>query len=181
MFFSVWPLQAILFQFLFLLITIAIEAFIMHRRLRLSRKTSVEYALSLNLLSIVLTWTIFFYVEQLVPPKLRAEIISYIFFNKFFVDTRAGVVPTDFLLTLFITFVGTFIIELKALDGLEFLLEVPQRDEGMAQKTLRRPVLGVPDINKIFSKETPSKATVILLANICSFGIICLISFILSI
>ncbi|WP_017716285.1 filament integrity protein FraC [Kamptonema formosum] len=80
----VLPLRAILFQVLFLLIAVAIEAMILRWRLKMGPKKSVGYAASLNLLSTVAGWLIFFFAAPRLSPDLKAQLISYIFFNNFF-------------------------------------------------------------------------------------------------
>ena len=79
----VLPLQTYLFQALFLLVAIALEASVLQRRLYLTRRTSVEYAISINLLTTVIGWLAFFLVQNLLPQPIKDQIISYIFLIAF--------------------------------------------------------------------------------------------------
>lgn len=177
---SVFPFPTYLFQFLFLLIAISVEAFIIHRRLKLSRKTSIEYAISLNLVSTVIGWLAFFYGQTLIGEPLKTQIISYVFFNTFVVGANATAIPTEILLAAFITFMATFWIEFKGLDLLEVLLEVPQPTEVIQSRGLRYRNMRATGVNQIFSRANTRKAGAILLANGCSYSLILLILLILS-
>jgi hypothetical protein len=82
------PLRAILFQAFFLIIVTAIEASILYWRLKFGRKKSVQYSAAMNLFAAIFGWVIFFSVVPILPKELKAEIISYIFFNNFFYPTN---------------------------------------------------------------------------------------------
>ncbi|MBD2740390.1 filament integrity protein FraC [Coleofasciculus sp. FACHB-1120] len=126
---NVFPLQAILFQFLFLLIAIAIESFILYRRLNLSRKRSIDYAISINLLSTILGWIVFFYIHPWLPRSLKSQLMSYIFFDRFFSFAQSPNIVTELILSSFVAFFATFIVKLKGLEILQLLLEVPTHVE----------------------------------------------------
>ena len=72
------PLQAILYQLFVLLLAIALEAFILQKQLNISPRKGVEYAASINLLSVTLGWLIFFNLEQLLPESIRLRLIFFV-------------------------------------------------------------------------------------------------------
>lgn len=79
----IFPIGGILFDFLFVLIAIPIEAYVLHNRLKFDKKTSTFYAISMNLFSSVIGWFIFFVAEPMLPIQLKSELINYMFFNNF--------------------------------------------------------------------------------------------------
>ncbi|HEY9799995.1 MAG TPA: filament integrity protein FraC [Leptolyngbyaceae cyanobacterium] len=103
----VWPIGTILFNLLFLLIAIPIEGYVYHRRLNFDKKTSIFYAIAVNCFSGVIGWVIFFFIEPLLAAPLKAELISYIFFNSFRASNSQGIL----ILTTFIIFFATFIMK----------------------------------------------------------------------
>ena len=117
----VLPLRAILFQVLFLLIAVAIEAMILRWRLKMGRKKCVGYAASLNLLSTVLGWLIFFWFAQRLSQGLKAQLISYIFFNNFFSDTTSSSAVFWIVQAAIITFFVTLFIKVRAYQLFQFL------------------------------------------------------------
>ena len=80
---KVLPVGTIVFQTLFLLVAIPIESYILHRAIKFDKKTSVFYAIGINVLSTVLGWNVFFLLEPILPVKLKSELMSYVFFNTF--------------------------------------------------------------------------------------------------
>lgn len=103
----IFPIGGILFDFLFVLIAIPIEAYILHYRLKFDKKTSIFYAISLNLFSSVIGWIIFFVAEPMLPIEVRSELINYMFFNNF----KASNTQTLIILTSFIIFFATFVMK----------------------------------------------------------------------
>ncbi|MBC6473572.1 MAG: hypothetical protein GDA48_12730 [Hormoscilla sp. GM102CHS1] len=97
------PLRAIVFQLLLTLVAIAIESFILHRRLKLSRKTSLEYAVSLNLLTLFAGWYLFFVFFSTFPSEMKSILMQFILFNQYY---------NDILLLLFVAVFSTFLITL---------------------------------------------------------------------
>ncbi|MHC5828549.1 MAG: filament integrity protein FraC, partial [Nostoc sp.] len=79
----IFPIGGILFDFLFVLIAIPIEAYVLHSRLKFDKKSSTFYAISINLFSSVIGWLIFFVSEPLLPIQMKSELINYMFFNNF--------------------------------------------------------------------------------------------------
>lgn len=172
---TVFPLQAILFQFLFLLVAIAIESFILYRQLKFSRKKSIDYATSINLFSLVLGWLAFFYIQGLLPPNLKGELISFIFFDRF-IAPQASNFNTVIILSGFLTFFSAFFIKLKGLDFLEALLEFPKITEiRETKKDIRGRSVNLSKVYQRVLGINPNRATVILFANACTHSAILLI------
>jgi hypothetical protein len=64
---AVLPLQTFLFQFLFLLVSIALESRVLYRRMNISRRSSVEYSTFINLLAASVGWLVFFMIQNWIP------------------------------------------------------------------------------------------------------------------
>lgn len=167
MLFDVLPLRAIAFQFLFLVLAIALETRVFYQRLSFNYPTSVRYATSLNLFSTCIGWLLFFVVQPLLPETLKSQLISYLFFERFFPNPALyGVPPILVLLSLGI-FIGTFLVELQGLIWLESLLE-------------SAPAVQIEDQSQIFMRSQAGgtlqqhrdKAYAVLVANAWSFSAI---------
>lgn len=172
---TVFPLPAILFQFLFLLVAITIESFILNRQLKLSRKKSIDYAISINLFSLVLGWLGFFYIQGLLPPNLKGELISFLFFDRF-ITPQAPNFNTFIILSGFLTFFSAFFIKLKGLDFLEALLEFTKPAEVKeTKKDIRGRSVNLSRVYQRVLNINPNRATVILFANACTHSAILLI------
>lgn len=174
----VWLLPTYLFQSVFLLVAIALEARVLYQRLYLTRRRSIEYATSINLLAAVIGWLAFFLLKDLLPPPIRSEIVSYIFFDRFL-----SPFPESFYLMLVSTgvvvFFSAFLIKLKGLQFLEALLErTPKEQSNPEQITQDRNRLkrGLSErLERAVTRSDPNQATVILLANVYSYSAISLL------
>jgi hypothetical protein len=113
------PIGAILFEFLFLLTAIPIEAYVLHHRLKFDKKTSTFYAISINVFSSTIGWMIFFFIEPILPMNLKSELISYVFFHNF----RNPGTQTWLLLIGFIMFFTTFLMKFLLLRFLVLALK----------------------------------------------------------
>lgn len=171
--FEVLPLRAVVFQCLFLLIAIAIEALVLYRTLSLDYKTSMQYAISVNLLSTFIGWLCFFASQPVLPVVWRVQLISFIFFEHFYADPlMLNVAPVLVVFTLGM-FLGTFLIKLKGLDFLEMLLERNQKpDSAIEEKPKRR---GRQE--QLVGFRSNSKIYAVLVANASSFSAILLLLF----
>lgn len=114
--FYILPITAIIFQAFFLLISIAIESNSLHREIRLSRKMSVEYALSMNLVAAVLGWILFFYLYKLLSPSIKIQLLEYIFFNRLRPNVGGWII-----LFAFVIFWLTFFVKVIVLVNLNRL------------------------------------------------------------
>jgi hypothetical protein len=101
------PIGAIFFETLFLLTTIPIEASVFHKWLKFDKKTSIFYAISINVFSSVIGWIIFFMIEPMLPIPVKAELINYVFFNKL----KDPNISTMIVLLSFTIFIATFLVK----------------------------------------------------------------------
>jgi hypothetical protein len=108
----VLPVRAIIFQVLFLLVAIALEALIFRWRLQLPRHICIEYAVLLNLLATNVGWLIFFTIQGL-PffQEMRLDLIGFIFFNRFHSANIQGWT----ILAGFAIFIGTLLFKILGL------------------------------------------------------------------
>ncbi len=113
---DVLPLRAIVFQLLFLFMAIAIEAAVLNQRLNLGRKVSMQYAATVNLLSTVIGWMVFFAIEPWLPSAARQLLVEYVFFG-------IRTLPPTMVLIGFASFVLTFGLKLQGIEFLEQILE----------------------------------------------------------
>jgi hypothetical protein len=177
----VWILPTYLFQSVFLLVAIALEARVLYQRLYLTRRRSVEYATSINLLATVIGWLAFFLLKDLLPQPIRDEIVSYIFFDRFLTPF-----PESFYLMLastgIVVFFSAFLIKLKGLQLLEALLERTPKEQSQPEQLVsnnnrlsqRRQDLSE-RLERAVTRTDPNQATVILLANVYSHSAITLL------
>lgn len=174
---AVLPLQAFLFQFLFLLVAIALEARVMYRRMKINRRTSVEYATFLNFLAASLGWVVFFIIQNWIPITLKDQIISYIFFDRL-LGSNLGNLPLLIAATGVVIFFSAFLIKLKGLDLLDIFLQEQPKEKNPLPATPQRdwPTLA----NRLDDPIAPPRsnhATTILLANAYSYSAISLLLF----
>lgn len=176
MFFNVFPIPTVLFQFLFLLVAISIEGLVLHRLLKLSRRTSIEYSASINLLTTFLGWLLFFSVLPLLPKVWEGHLISYIFFDRL-ITTQLQSAYTMIIFTLFTIFLSAFLIKLIGLKFLQILLEdVPKDTKPSVQQPFRR-YRGLLNRNdhQDFLPPKPNQAVALLVANACSYSALLLL------
>lgn len=117
MLFEVFPLGIILFDFLFLLVAIPIEAYILNIRLNFDKKSSVFYATCVNFFSSAIGWFICFLLEPSLPETWRLELINFVFFNRL---SLSGEVYGSIVFFASIAFFTTFIMKLIILKLLIF-------------------------------------------------------------
>ena len=79
---SIVPFKTVLLQTLFLLVAIAVESSFLYEFLRYSRKTSLEYAIAMNLFATIVGWVIFFTVIPLTGSAIKTQFMDFIFLNK---------------------------------------------------------------------------------------------------
>lgn len=161
---NVVPLRMIVFQAMFILIAIAIESYIFRRQLQVPPRTSIEYAATIILFSVLVGWLLFFFTEPLLPQLIRLQLLSYIFFNQWSQGMESWAVPTAI-----VTFFLSFFLKLQGLILLKRLREEPREDaiEPVTRPsfaTLKRP------------RATGTRlAAIVLLANAASYGAISLV------
>jgi hypothetical protein len=113
---GVLPLRAIAFQLLFLLLAMAIEGAVLRSRLGIGRKLSMQYAATINLLSVVMGWIGFFVVEPFLPAEWRRVLVQFVFFG-----IRS--LPPALILVGFGVFIATFVLKLQGMVWLDWLLD----------------------------------------------------------
>ncbi|NEQ81234.1 MAG: hypothetical protein F6K26_13595 [Moorea sp. SIO2I5] len=172
----VWPLQTVVFQTLFLLVVIAVEGIVLQRGLKLNRKTSMQQAASINLLSTIVGWWCFFALHDQLPTEFQGQMISYIFFDHFSEDK-----PDNFYALIAISVIAiffiSFIIKLAGLRLLKIFLELAE-DKATGSKSAS-------DEEKSLSFRRSgqrgsggeNRAMVVLIANSCSYSAILLLLF----
>lgn len=129
------PLKMIVFQVLFLMVAIAIEAGILRQRLRLGFETSVQYATVINIAAVVAGWIAFLIIEPLAPPAIKEQIIGYILFDHILINGWTTQVGATLLAVGLLGFFATFFIKAK---GLEFFLRSDGAWESLSSKPKSR-------------------------------------------
>ncbi|MEL6940106.1 MAG: filament integrity protein FraC [Cyanobacteria bacterium J06598_1] len=130
------PLQMMVFQTLFWMVAVAIEAGILRQRLRLGFQTSVQYAAVTNLAAVVFGWIAFLVIEPLASLEIKTQIMNYVLFNRILMNgwsTESGAILLGLAL---VSFFGTFFIKAK---GLEFFLRSDNAWHPLAKKPQRLP------------------------------------------
>ncbi|MEM1255157.1 MAG: filament integrity protein FraC [Cyanobacteria bacterium P01_H01_bin.21] len=112
----VFPLKAVIFQILFLLVAAALEAMVLRQRLRLGYRQSIRYAAAVNLLAVVVGWFAFLAVEPLFEPRLQAQVISYVLFDNLINNTLKPQMGWIILVAGLAAFFVTLILKLKGLE-----------------------------------------------------------------
>jgi len=130
----IFPIGGILFDYLFVLIAIPIEAYVLHNRLKFDKKTSTFYAISINLFSSVIGWLIFFVSEPMMPIQAKSELINYMFFNNF----KSPNTQTFIILTAFVIFFTTFLMKFFILRVLLLSLNEPVAKKEEEPQTSQR-------------------------------------------
>lgn len=125
MFPSVLPLRAIVYQSLFLLVAIAIEARVLCYLLKTDPRQSIQYATTINLLCTVVGWLAFFLFYAFVSTlpdgattRFDINLIDFVFFDRWSSETA-----TSLIFISFIMFFASFGIKQAGLSGLKWLLQ----------------------------------------------------------
>lgn len=135
---GVLPLRAIAFQSLLLLVAILLEAIILRQRLRIDYRPSVQYAATLNLLATSLGWLTFLSVEPLLPEPLRTQVMSYVLFNRFYLNEWMENLPIVLVFVGIAAFFATLWIKILALEWLLKVLGMKPVEEPVSEKTMTR-------------------------------------------
>jgi hypothetical protein len=170
---KVLPIGTILFELLFLLVAIPIEAYILHLMLKFDKKTSIFYAIAINVLSSVIGWNTFFLVEPILPIQIKTEIINYVFFN----DFKTPNAKTFVILTGFIIFFLTFLLKFFLLKLMLYIINHSGETQKVQVVTSRREKFHTSIREKLLNNNL---ATTTLIANSVSYTAISLILLIRS-
>jgi hypothetical protein len=163
----VFPLGAILFNFLFFLITIPIEAYVLNSQLKFDKKTSVFYAICINLFSGVIGWIIFFIAEPFLSVDLKSDLITYVFFNQY-----NGKVLSTLLIGAFIIFFATFLVKFGLLKLSLIALREPDKNKPVELESKNR--WSTRRLKK-FKLQDTSLVQTVLIANSLSYSAIILV------
>lgn len=136
--FALLPTPIIVFQLLALLLSTAIEAWIFSRKLYLSRKVCVRYAITINLASTAYIWFLGLIIQAILPLKYKVYLISYVFFSNFYDIQQSWAITGLFVLGLSIVFWIVCFVEFKGIDLLEAFLYPRTSDEDTKQELLKR-------------------------------------------
>jgi hypothetical protein len=159
---GVLPLRAIAFQLLFLLLAIAIEGAVLRQRLGIGRKLSMQYAATVNLLSVVLGWIVFFAAEPFLPPDWRTTLVQFVFFG-----IRS--IPPALILVGFGVFMATFVLKLQGMLWLDWLLDqLPPPPPPTERITFK----GRKGHRQLAFSDGPNRPLAVLWANAMSFSAI---------
>lgn len=168
----VLPLKAIVFQILYLLVAIAIEAAVLRQRLRLGYQMSAQYAASINLLTTVMGWFTFLTLEPMLPPNVRAQIMSYVLFDRLINNGLRPNMGWIILMAGLIAFFASLLVKLKGLEGLMRILgtwKVPERPKELSRtERYGRARTG----HTLYQRAASQFATAVLQANALSFSAI---------
>ncbi|MEQ9622448.1 filament integrity protein FraC [Coleofasciculus chthonoplastes] len=170
----VLPLQLILFQVLFLLVTIALESRVFHRRLNLTRKNSVQYATSLNLWSVVIGWLTFLILGTSLPQVLQIQIVSFIFFDHP-IGSQLDKADPRIIFIGIVIFFFSFLIKIIGFELIKIWIhEQPEQFDTSSDVSNKRPRLFNQPKRKI-TRNKPNPALAVLLANAYSYSAILLL------
>ncbi len=158
---SIIPLKTLFLQSLFLLIQITIESSFLYHFLNLSRKTSLEYSIPMNLFSTIIGWLIFLFFMPLAEPNFQIQVMNFILFNKLSDEA-------DFLITImiFTSFTLNLILKLLMFMFLEKL-----------QKAFSVVAIPPPKTGKIFRRKLRNnkKYQIIIWGHSCSHVLLALV------
>lgn len=166
---TVVPLRAIAFQIVFLLIAIAIEGTVLHIRLNLNPKQSIQFAASINLLTTVLGWlaTFFLFGTSLLLPVPLFREITLALLNFIFFDQRSNGTAELLIMIGFITFFVSLAVKWLGLIGLDWLMKRSLPD---APKVVAETGVFISPRRK--TREFRPRLNTTLVANACSYGAI---------
>lgn len=169
------PLKAITFQVLFLMVAVAIESMFLRRRLGLGFQSSVRYAAVVNLAAVVAGWMAFLALEPLAPADIKAQIISYVLFDRLLLRGWTTEIGGALFVIALIAFFVTFFIKAK---GIELIMKsdkvwnIPQKPKTLSREDrYARARLGRTEAQQAISTFTDA----IIQANAASFSAILLL------
>ena len=160
------PVGIVLFDLLFLITAIPIEAYVLHRRLKFDQKSSIFYAISMNVFANVLGWLVFFFIEPSLSATNKSEVLNYVFFNRF----QSEQIYSLLVLIAFFIFFATFLFKVIALQLLLLLWEKsdkkkPEQEVPLSQRRSSRRY----NLNQV---QRTNVVTTVLIANSLSYSAI---------
>jgi hypothetical protein len=166
MFPTVLPLRAFLLQFLILWLTIATESWFFQRLLKISPKTSVEYAAVINLFCTCLGWLIFFVWHSFISDYQLKLLLGYVLLGEY------NPIYLPLVLAALIMYFGSFLVKWKGLKTIDVLSQTNSQKFVIPAKLVVRV-----NLNKGTQKkyQISTQAGVVLIAHSCSHCLILLI------
>ncbi|TAF08191.1 MAG: filament integrity protein fraC [Nostocales cyanobacterium] len=164
---KILPIGAILFETLFLLIAIPLEGYILNRSLKFDKKTSIFYAIAMNVFSSVIGWNVFFLLEPILSVSIKSELISYVFFNTF----KNPRTQNYLIFTGFVIFLSTFLVKFLFLKLLIITLGDDSKKKEITENNQRQKIA----MNQKLKLQNSSLITTTLIANSLSYTAISLI------
>ena len=165
MFPTVLPLRAVLLQFLILWLTIATESWFFQRFLKISPKTSVEYAAVINLFCTCMGWLIFFVWHSLISDYQLKLLLGYVLLGQY------NSIYLPLILAALIVYFGSFFVKWKGLKIIDFLSQT-NPEESIIPANL---VKVNPHQDAKIKYHLSPQARVVLIAHSCSHCLILLI------
>ena len=166
MFPTVLPLRAFLLQFLILWLTIATESWFFQRLLKISPKTSVEYAAVINLFCTCLGWLIFFVWHSFISDYQLKLLLGYVLLGQY------NPIYLPLILAALLVYFGSFLVKWKGLKIIDFLSQTNPQESVIPAKLL---VKGNPHKGTKEKYQMSTQARVVLIAHSCSHCLILLI------
>ncbi|HLO47471.1 MAG TPA: hypothetical protein VK211_03500 [Kamptonema sp.] len=167
---TVFPLRAILSQFLILWLAIAIESWFFQKFLKLTPKTSVEYVAVINLFSTCMGWFIFFIWEGLMSPDEIELLMGYMLLGQW------HPISPVLIFAAFLIYSISFLLKWQGLELLEFLVR------GNKKKPIVPLLPGTPNLVRRPQKfsQISTQSAVVLIAHSFSHCIILLVLYLES-
>ncbi|MEO0969354.1 MAG: filament integrity protein FraC [Cyanobacteria bacterium J06639_18] len=170
---EVFPLGIILFDILFLLVAIPIEAYILNIRLNFDKKSSTFYAICMNFFSSAIGWFICFQIEPFLPNSWRLELINFVFFNRL---SSSGEVLGSVVVFASVAFFLTFLMKLVLLKSFIFSL---REEITLTLKTQLPPIARYSRRNSRKKILNTNLVLTVLIANALSYSAILVLLFII--
>lgn len=158
-------LPVIFWQSLFLLIATAWDTFLFYRQLRVSRKTAIEYARTLNLFTLVASWMFFFLITPFLSQATELKMISLLFFSRPF-NMQPGELQVSFVWCFLIVVAATTVMKFSGMRVLQSLLGnfSPASKNITHQKLDRKPLFTfTSELSIVFLSNVLINATIALL------------------
>ena len=178
------PLRAIALQLLFLVVSVAIEAYVLRQRLGMTPRGAARYSLSLNLFSSVLGWLVVFTIQPLLSqPSLSqwlgnwdVELMSLTLFGHFYSEPAVQALLPIFLLSGLIVLVFAFLSESAFMSILLVIWAsiAPAKHRNLSEIQTNR------NLRYSISQTSKVRRDALLIGNLISFGVVSVLIFVLS-
>ncbi len=173
------PLRAIALQLLFLVVSVAIEAYILQQRLGMTPRGAARYALALNLFSSVLGWLVVFTVQPLLSMWLASwemELVSLTLFGHFYSSWAWQSLLPIILFSGLMVLLFAFLAESSFMSILLVIWAsvAPSKHRNLSEIQTNR------NMRYSFSQTSKVRRDALLIGNLLSFGAVLVLMFVLS-